>query len=130
MMAWAQAGRPRPCVKSSSSSCWSPPRSSEAPFVNGPGLRWAQTQLLGSLGLDDEGEIASVDLKGAVEPGNGEGPKAAKPGSEPDPDRWHRFRRSSRKRILAKRIRPRAGRVVRQATRGVRRRPRPHRLRP
>ncbi len=53
-------------------------------FVNGPGLRWAQTQLLGSLGLNDEGEIASVDLKGAVSPGaTGEGSQAAKAGSEP-----------------------------------------------
>src|SRR5579883_1917296 len=30
-------------------------------FVNGPGLRWVQTQLLGSLGLSDGGEIAAVD---------------------------------------------------------------------
>ena len=29
-------------------------------FVNGPGLRWAQTQVLGSLGLNEGGEIASV----------------------------------------------------------------------
>jgi len=36
-------------------------------FVNGPGLRWAQTQVLGSLGLED-GEIARVDLKGAPDP--------------------------------------------------------------
>ena len=32
-------------------------------FVNGPGLRWVQTQVLGSLGLDEGGEIATVDLK-------------------------------------------------------------------
>lgn len=32
-------------------------------FVNGPGLRWVQTQVLGSMGLDDGGEIATVDLK-------------------------------------------------------------------
>src|SRR5437763_12911607 len=37
-------------------------------FVNGPGLRWAQTQLLGSLGLGEGDEIASVDLKGAASP--------------------------------------------------------------
>jgi hypothetical protein len=37
-------------------------------FVNGPGLRWVQTQLLGSLGLGDEGEIATVDLKGSTGP--------------------------------------------------------------
>jgi len=32
-------------------------------FVNGPGLQWAQTRLLRSLGLSNGGEIASVDLK-------------------------------------------------------------------
>jgi len=32
-------------------------------FVNGPGLQWAQTRLLRSLGLNNGGEIASVDLK-------------------------------------------------------------------
>jgi hypothetical protein len=37
-------------------------------FVNGPGLRWVQTQVLGSLGLDDGGEIATVDLKNGVGP--------------------------------------------------------------
>jgi hypothetical protein len=38
-------------------------------FVNGPGLRWAQTQLLGSLGLGAEGgEIPSVDLKAGASP--------------------------------------------------------------
>jgi hypothetical protein len=31
-------------------------------FVNGPGLSWAQTRVLRSLGLGDGGEIASVDL--------------------------------------------------------------------
>lgn len=55
-------------------------------FVNGPGLRWVQTQVLGSLGLDDEGEIATVDLKGGSgtdKPGPGEaprGPTAPAPG--------------------------------------------------
>ena len=28
-------------------------------FVNGPGLRWVQTQLLGSLGLSEGGEIVA-----------------------------------------------------------------------
>ena len=52
-------------------------------FVNGPGLRWVQTQLLGSLGLNEEGEIASVDLKGAVNPGaTAEGPRGTKAGAE------------------------------------------------
>jgi hypothetical protein len=37
-------------------------------FVNGPGLRWAQTQLLGSLGLNEEGEIATVDLRNGPSP--------------------------------------------------------------
>jgi hypothetical protein len=32
-------------------------------FVNGPGLQWAQTRLLRSLGLNQGGEIASVELK-------------------------------------------------------------------
>jgi hypothetical protein len=35
-------------------------------FVNGPGLHWAQTRLLRSLGLNNGGEIASVDLKTTV----------------------------------------------------------------
>jgi hypothetical protein len=35
-------------------------------FVNGPGLQWAETRVLRSLGLNDGGEIASVDLKPAV----------------------------------------------------------------
>src|SRR5262249_11545065 len=52
-------------------------------FVNGPGLRWVQMQLLGSLGLNEEGEIASVDLKGAVGPGAaGEGSRTSKAGTE------------------------------------------------
>ena len=37
-------------------------------FVNGPGLRWAQTQVLGSLGLNEGGEIASVELKSSTNP--------------------------------------------------------------
>jgi hypothetical protein len=32
-------------------------------FVNGPGLQWAQTRLLRCLGLNQGGEIASVELK-------------------------------------------------------------------
>ncbi len=32
-------------------------------FVNGPGLQWAQTRVLRSLGLNQGGEIASVELK-------------------------------------------------------------------
>jgi hypothetical protein len=35
-------------------------------FVNGPGLQWAETRVLRSLGLNNRGEIASVDLKPAV----------------------------------------------------------------
>ncbi len=46
-------------------------------FVNGPGLRWVQTQVLGSMGLGQEGEIATVDLKGAPNP---DGP-VEKPGA-------------------------------------------------
>ncbi len=34
-------------------------------FVNGPGLKWVQTQVLGSMGLDD-GEIPTVDIKSAA----------------------------------------------------------------
>ena len=40
-------------------------------FVNGPGLRWVQTQVLGSLGLSEGGEIASVNLKGSATPDHG-----------------------------------------------------------
>ncbi len=53
-------------------------------FVNGPGLRWAQTRLMRSLGLNEEGEIASVDLMPAAAPdgvGSGSGP--VKPAGEP-----------------------------------------------
>lgn len=32
-------------------------------FVNGPGLQWVQTRVLRSLGLNNGGEITSVDLK-------------------------------------------------------------------
>ncbi len=46
-------------------------------FVNGPGLRWVQTQVLGSLGLGEEGEVATVDLKGPASPdGSAERPGA------------------------------------------------------
>ena len=37
-------------------------------FVNGPGLHWVQTRLLRSLGLNNGGEIASVDLKATASP--------------------------------------------------------------
>src|SRR5262245_17944156 len=52
-------------------------------FVNGPGLSWVQTQLLGSLGLNEGGEIATVDLKGTATTGaSGEGSGLAKAGAE------------------------------------------------
>jgi hypothetical protein len=35
-------------------------------FVNGPGLHWIETHILRSLGLHNEGEITSVDLKPAA----------------------------------------------------------------
>jgi hypothetical protein len=35
-------------------------------FVNGPGLQWAQTKVLRSLGLNNGGEISLVDLKPAA----------------------------------------------------------------
>jgi hypothetical protein len=35
-------------------------------FVNGPGLQWVQTRVLRSLGLNNGGEIISVDLKSTV----------------------------------------------------------------
>jgi len=54
-------------------------------FVNGPGLRWARTQVLGSLGLREENEIASVDLKGATNPEpTGEGARPTKNGPRTD----------------------------------------------
>ena len=37
-------------------------------FVNGPGLSWAQTRVLRSLGLSGGGEIASVDLEATANP--------------------------------------------------------------
>ncbi len=40
-------------------------------FVNGPGLRWAQTQVLGTLGFGDEDEIASINLKSQADGGPG-----------------------------------------------------------
>src|SRR6516162_7491679 len=53
-------------------------------FVNGPGLRWVQTQLLGSLGLSEGGEIAAVDLKTAASPERaGDGARAAPSSPEP-----------------------------------------------
>lgn len=47
-------------------------------FINGPGLRWVQTQVLGSLGLGDDEEVASVDLSG----GAGAAPGSRRPGDE------------------------------------------------
>ncbi len=52
-------------------------------FVNGPGLRWAQTRLMRSLGLNEEGEIASVDLMAAAPDGVGSGSGPAKPAGDP-----------------------------------------------
>jgi hypothetical protein len=55
-------------------------------FVNGPGLRWAQTQILGSLGLNEGGEIASVDLKSPTGPDvTGDGSRLAKADPETVP---------------------------------------------
>jgi len=39
-------------------------------FVNGPGLRWVQTRLMRSLGLNEESEIASVNLMASGVPGS------------------------------------------------------------
>jgi hypothetical protein len=51
--------------------------------VNGPGLRWAQTRLMRSLGLNEEGEIASVNLMASVTPdGVSDGSGPAKLASE------------------------------------------------
>jgi hypothetical protein len=49
-------------------------------FVNGPGLQWVQTRVLRSLGLNNGGEIAAVDLKSTTssEPGSN-GSVSAKP---------------------------------------------------
>ncbi|MHB1562202.1 MAG: hypothetical protein ACYC61_32545, partial [Isosphaeraceae bacterium] len=49
-------------------------------FINGPGLRWVQTQVLGSLGLGDEEEVATVDLSGGG--GMGAAPGSRRPGDE------------------------------------------------
>jgi hypothetical protein len=62
-------------------------------YINGPGLQWAQSKVLHFIGLDNGGEITSVDLKPAVasdggidrtasaRPGNGtvQGPVAPMP---------------------------------------------------
>ena len=46
-------------------------------FVNGPGLQWAQSRVLRSLGLTNGGEIAAVDLESTS---NGEiAPEPAEP---------------------------------------------------
>lgn len=52
-------------------------------FVNGPGLKWVQTQVLGSMGLDDS-EIPTVDVKAAgsaehANPGSLVGPVISMP---------------------------------------------------
>jgi hypothetical protein len=46
-------------------------------FVNGPGLQWAQARLLRSLGLNNGGEIASIELKPAT---------SSEPEIKPHPD--------------------------------------------
>jgi hypothetical protein len=46
-------------------------------FVNGPGLQWAQARLLRSLGLNNGGEIASIELKPAT---------SSEPEMKPRPD--------------------------------------------
>jgi hypothetical protein len=52
-------------------------------FVNGPGLRWAQSRLVRYLGLNEEGEIASVDLLPAAPPlGASDSAGAAKPAGD------------------------------------------------
>ena len=49
-------------------------------FVNGPGLQWAQTRVLRSLGLNNGGEITSVDLKStASSEASSNGSVSAKP---------------------------------------------------
>jgi len=49
-------------------------------FVNGPGLQWAQTRVLRSLGLNNGGEITSVELKSTASPEPGShGSSPAKP---------------------------------------------------
>jgi len=55
-------------------------------FVNGPGLRWAQTRLMRSLGLNGESEIASVDLMPAAVPAGASDPLEPAKSSEPMPE--------------------------------------------
>jgi hypothetical protein len=55
-------------------------------FVNGPGLSWAQTRVLRSLGLSDGGEIASVDLEATANP------DAVSDGSAPTKSEGERMR--------------------------------------
>ncbi len=52
-------------------------------FVNGPGLQWVQTKVLRSLGLNNGGEITSVDLKStASSEARIDGPVSAKPAAD------------------------------------------------
>ena len=52
-------------------------------FVNGPGLQWVQTRVLRSLGLNNGGEIVSVDLKStASSEASSNGLALAKPETE------------------------------------------------
>ena len=65
-IAWAKARRPRPCVKFILVVVLVAAAFLGGAFVNGPGLQWAQTRVLRSLGLNNAGEITSVDLKPAA----------------------------------------------------------------
>ena len=96
-------------------------------FVNGPGLRWVQTQVLGSLGLGDGGEIASVDLKAAASP---DAVLEGRGRSSPVAGHWHRSRGSSRIADRRSRAHRQGVRTARMAStaRAIRGR-RPRRLR-
>ena len=67
-IAWAKARRPRPCVKPFSSLFWWLPLSWEERLSMGLVCNGYKPWLLRSLGLNNGGEITSVDLKPAVGP--------------------------------------------------------------
>ena len=55
-------------------------------FVNGPGLQWAQSRVMRSLGLTNGGEIAAVDLKSTTSgetPQDPSGPSKSEPAPPP-----------------------------------------------
>ena len=84
-------------------------------FVNGPGLQWAQSRLLRSLGLNQGGEIASVELKPVTSSDpdvqtNSSESTATKPAADSPQVRYswhHHFRRKLNPQSMMHPINPR-----------------------